>query len=232
MDTLEIIRQLRADPALADELRAVLLSQEFLQLPERIGRVELELTELRRELVEMDARLTSRLDAVEGRLDAVEGRLDVGDRRLQNLEDGVSALKGDDLERKVKDNPRRYLGRVLEGAVLVSPDDFDLSALDADEEQHLRDGDVIVRGRSGRSGPEVVALVETAWVAHQDDLDKATRRALLLARVSGLPALPVVVSRERPAAVVIEHAQQSGIALVLAGPADALSAASPRTHAP
>lgn len=253
MDTLEIIRQLRADPALADELRAVLLSQEFLQLPERIGRVELELTELRRELAEMDARLTSRLDAVEGRFDAVEGRLeavegrldavegrleavegrlDVGDRRLQNLEDGVSALKGGDLERRVRGNPRRYLGRVLEGAVLVSPDDFDISALDADEEQHLRDGDVIVRGKSGRSGPEVVALVETAWVAHQDDLDKATRRAPLLARVSGLPALPVVVSRERPAAVVIEHAQQSGVALVLASPAEALSTASPRTHAP
>ena len=36
MDTLEIIRQLQADPALKAELRAVLLSEEVLGLPELV----------------------------------------------------------------------------------------------------------------------------------------------------------------------------------------------------
>jgi hypothetical protein len=255
VDTLEIIRQLRADPALADELRAVLLSQELLQLPERVGRVELQVAELRRELAEMDARLTGRLDSVDQRFDSVDRRfdsvdqrfdsvdrrldsvdrrfdsvdrrLDSVDLRLHTVEDGMAGLKGDDFERTVKENPRRYLSRLLEGAVFVTPDDFDLHALDADEEHRLRQGDVIVRGRLRGSGEEVAAVVETAWVAHQDDLNKATRRAPLLARASGLPVLPVVVSRDLPAAVVIEHAQQSGIALVLAGPAEVVSPGSP-----
>jgi tetrahydromethanopterin S-methyltransferase subunit G len=276
VDTLEIIRQLRADPALADELRAVLLSQELLQLPERVGRVELQVAELRRELAEMDARLTGRLDSVDQRFDSVDQRfdsvdqrfdsvdqrfdsvdqrfdsvdrrldsvdqrfdsvdqrfdsvdrrLDSVDLRLHTVEDGMAGLKGDDFERTVKENPRRYLSRLLEGAVFVTPDDFDLHALDADEEHRLRQGDVIVRGRLRGSGEEVAAVVETAWVAHQDDLNKATRRAPLLARASGLPVLPVVVSRDLPAAVVIEHAQQSGIALVLAGPAEVVSPGSP-----
>jgi hypothetical protein len=234
VDTLEIIRQLRADPALADELRAVLLSQELLQLPERVGKVELQVAELRRELAEMDARLTGRLDSVDRRFDSVDQRLDSVDRRfdsvdqrLHTVEDGMAGLKGDDFERTVKENPRRYLSRLLEGAVFVTPDDFDLHALDADEEHRLRQGDVIVRGRLRGSGEEVAAVVETAWVAHQDDLNKATRRAPLLARASGLPVLPVVVSRDLPAAVVIEHAQQSGIALVLAGPAEVVSPGSP-----
>jgi predicted nucleic acid-binding Zn-ribbon protein len=269
VDTLEIIRQLRADPALADELRAVLLSQELLQLPERVGKVELQVAELRRELAEMDARLTGRLDSVDRRFDSVDQRLDSVDRRfdsvdqrldsvdrrldsvdrrldsvdqrldsvdrrldsvdqrLHTVEDGMAGLKGDDFERTIKENPRRYLSRLLEGAVFVTPDDFDLHALDADEEHRLRQGDVIVRGRLRGSGEEVAAVVETAWVAHQDDLNKATRRAPLLARASGLPVLPVVVSRDLPAAVVIEHAQQSGIALVLAGPAEVVSPGSP-----
>jgi hypothetical protein len=40
MDTLEIIRQLQADPALKAQLRAVLLSEEVLALPEKMDRVE------------------------------------------------------------------------------------------------------------------------------------------------------------------------------------------------
>ncbi len=40
MDTLKIIRQLQADPALKAELRALLLSEEVLALPEKMDRVE------------------------------------------------------------------------------------------------------------------------------------------------------------------------------------------------
>lgn len=46
MDTLGIIRQMKQDPALRDELRALLLSEELLALPERVARIEIKLDKL------------------------------------------------------------------------------------------------------------------------------------------------------------------------------------------
>ena len=164
------------------------------ELEHKVTDTERQVAELRRDIAEMDARLASRLERVEQHLDGMDRRNDGMERRLKTVEDGVGELEGDSLERRVKENPRRYLGPVVTGAVLVSPDDFDISTLDNNDEQFLREGDVIVRGASVPSGQEVVAVVETAWMAHQDDLDKAMRRVPILARVSRLPALPLVIS--------------------------------------
>ena len=45
MDTTEIIRQMRENPALAEEMRAVLLSEELLSLPMKVSQMDLRLTE-------------------------------------------------------------------------------------------------------------------------------------------------------------------------------------------
>ncbi len=57
MNTLEIIREMRADPALAEELRAVVLDEELRRLPESL-----------RELVEVSKRHEQRLDGIDAHL--------------------------------------------------------------------------------------------------------------------------------------------------------------------
>ena len=195
MDTLGIIRQLRADPALADELRAALLSQEFLELPERTSKLE------------------ERMAKVE--------------ERLLRVEDDLGELKGAQFEDRVRANPRRYLSRAVRGPVAEEPDDFDLSMLTEDDAEYLRQVDAVVRGQLPASGEQVVAAVEASWRAHQDDLDQATKRAPLLARVSRLPVLPLVVSHEKPVHVVVEHARAAGVGLPIAGGTPPLAEAQP-----
>ena len=68
MDTLEIIRQLQADPALKAQLRAVLLSEEVLGLPERIERVDEQLEKLVQVAQSHDKRL-QRLENQVGEID-------------------------------------------------------------------------------------------------------------------------------------------------------------------
>jgi vacuolar-type H+-ATPase subunit I/STV1 len=256
MDTLGIIRQLRADPALADELRAALLSQDFLELPERIGRLEERVAKLDERIGRLEERVAklderigrleervAKLDERIGRLEERVAKLDerlaklelqVAEmearltRRLERVEHDTAALKGMLFEARLREDPRHYLSKLARRAVLAAPEDFDLSALDEVDADYLRDIDAVVRGQQPGTGQDVMLAVEVSWAAHQDDLDKVARRARLLARASGELVLPVVVSHDPPAQVVIDHAQAAGIALVVAGGSPPLSEGSPR----
>ncbi len=223
MDALGIIRQLRADPALADELRAALLSQEFLELPERTSKLEERMAKVGERLLKLEERMAK----VEERLLKLEERMAKVEERLLRVEDDLGELKGAQFEDRVRANPRRYLSRAVRGPVTTEPDDFDLSMLTEDDADYLRQVDAVVRGQLPASGEQVVAAVEASWRAHQDDLDKATKRAPLLARVSRLPVLPLVVSHEKPAHVVVEHAQAAGVGLLVAGGTPPLAEAQP-----
>ena len=118
----------------------------------------------------------------------------------------------------------------MRNAELAQPDDFDLGVLDPADAGYLRDTDAVLRGQDLASGDEVLLAVGVSWSAHQDDLDKVARRARLLALASRLPTLPVVVSHDTPAQVVIDHARAAGIALAVPGGGPPLSGATPRPH--
>ena len=228
MDTLGIIRQLRADAALADELRAVLLSQDLLGLPERVAKLDERVAKLDERVAKLDERV-AKLDerVAQLRLDLAEmdDRLT---RRLNRLDNDMAVLKGMGLEDRVRGNPRRYLSQVVHKPELAQPDEFDLGLLDPADAGYLRDTAAVLRGQDLASGAEVLLAVEVSWSAHQDDLDKVARRARLLALASKLPTLPVVVSHDTPAQVVIDHARAAGIALAVPGGGPPLSGAAPR----
>ncbi len=74
MNTLEIIEEMRSNPALAEELRAVLLSRELLALPERTVAVE------------------DRLSRLEASVQALEASVQALQASVQALEASVQAL--------------------------------------------------------------------------------------------------------------------------------------------
>ncbi len=82
MNTLEIIQEMNANPALADELRSVLLSKDLLSLPEHINK--------------FDARfdtMDTRFDQVDVRLDTMDTRFDQVDVRLDTIDTSLGELK-------------------------------------------------------------------------------------------------------------------------------------------
>ena len=86
MNTLEIIEEMRANPALAEELRAVVLSRELLALPERMASVDDRLARLL-EVSERHEATLERLEATVERHEAILTRLlEVSERHEATLE--------------------------------------------------------------------------------------------------------------------------------------------------
>ncbi|MGH9104604.1 MAG: hypothetical protein ACRDZX_01965 [Acidimicrobiales bacterium] len=238
MDTLEIIRQMEADPALLARVRAVVLSEELLQLPQRLAgtdaRLAARLDELEVRVAEMDSRLSARLETLSARLEAlanhletfvaatdlrfegVEHRLELIERRLGNLEDGVGRLKGYALEHRVRDQPRRYLSRLIRGAALANLDELVVAGTLEEADEAVWRLDAVVRGELRSTGAEILCAVEVPWRAHSDDLSRAVQRGALLARLASSPTLPLVLSEQGPGPAVTQKALELGVALVVA----------------
>lgn len=228
LDFSALVDELHADPGFRARLRAVVLSEELLEAPERIARLE-------GRVAEMDARLTARLDALTAAVnaltatvealtaavDALTARLDAMAARLGNVEDGVASLKGSNFEEQVARHPARYLAGVLYRPKAREVESFDLDVLDPDEVRRLVRVDAVVSGRPAapRGGPgggeELLAAVEVSWRVHRDDLDRASDRAALLARVVGGPVLPVALSKLDPGDAIVEAAEELGVELVV-----------------
>ena len=83
MDTLGIIRQMKQDPALRDELRALLLSEELLALPERVARIEIKL---------------DKLEEGQARLEEGQAKLEEGQAKLRTEVGKLSVVVGGTVE--------------------------------------------------------------------------------------------------------------------------------------
>ena len=65
MDTLEIIRQMRSDPALAEEMRAIILDDEIRSLPAVVNRLADSVEAFRISVEAFRISTEKRLDALE-----------------------------------------------------------------------------------------------------------------------------------------------------------------------
>ncbi len=97
MDILEIIRELKRDEALREEMRAILLTEELRALPEAFVRLEGTVAQLAQKIDDMettfDRRLT-RLEEGQASLQEGQARLEkASDRRLTRLEEGQARLE-------------------------------------------------------------------------------------------------------------------------------------------
>ena len=81
MDFSDIVDQLEADPGFRARLRAVVLSEELLEAPGRLARLD-------ERVAELDARLTGRLDALAAAVASLADRVDV----LTSLGERMDAL--------------------------------------------------------------------------------------------------------------------------------------------
>ncbi len=208
MDALEIIRQLEGDAGLRAQMRAVLLGDELLELPELVRR----LTEAQ---LRTEERLREFQEATERRFGGLETDVSVLKTDVSVLKTDVGDLKGRSLEDRLRAEPRRYLpSSVARRARAMPADAFDellerLSPEDADE---LRRADALIEARLA-GGDDVVFAAEAAWTAHTDDVERAARRAEIL-RAAGYDARAVVVSQRDPAPAVLDRAASLGVVVV------------------
>lgn len=136
VDTLEIIRQLESDPALRAHLRAVLLGDEMLSLPEitrhlaealdqlteRVDQLTVRLDQLTERLDQLTEAIDEfretterRLEEIEARLEGVEVRLDRVEVRLERVEVSLDGLRGWAYEDRAREHAPAVLGKVAGG---------------------------------------------------------------------------------------------------------------------
>ncbi len=184
------IASLAEDAAFREKVRRSLLTEELLSLPDRFAAF---VEEMRTFVEEMHT------------------FVDATNKRFEALERDVGDLKGTDLERRVRDHPRRYLEPLARHFSNV--DDL-VDALDDDAYLDVIRADLIVKG-TGPRHEERIFVVEAAWRAHVDEVTRAKRRASLLAPVAPLPVVPVVFSDQPPGDAVVARARSEGVDLVV-----------------
>jgi hypothetical protein len=153
-----------------------------------------------KELAEAQERLTDALERLTKRVDRHDIKLD--------------KLIGSDLERRYRESPFGYFGRLLRKARTVDLRDIEdelESHLSEAELDDLRLADVVVYGRP-KLRPDIEGVwlvVEVSAVVDRNDVERAQRRAAAL-RKAGYPAVATVAGEERTEGAQ-EAAQSAGV---------------------
>jgi archaellum component FlaC len=167
--------------------------------------------------------LTRRVDSLTEQVQNLTFRVDALTRnvdRLVELTDflrqDVSSLKGDNLERKYREKGHAYFGRIVRHTYVLSGNEVSALVYRAADEGKISNAeaddlilaDVILRGRRREDGTEVYLVVEVSSVIDPHDLQRATERAQILAKL-GTPTLPVVagLSMTTEATIVAKQMQ-------------------------
>ena len=180
-------------------------------MDERFNGIDASLYGINASLYGIDARLEdieARLNDMDECFNGIDRRFDAMDARFDSLEGNMSNLMGSDYERKavrrVRQLVRRHL-RINNGEILIAinrqngriineiidrAEEMDLiTEYEADD---FNEADIILQGQS-IDDQDVYVVGEISITVGDDDVDRAHRRAQVLARASGAPARPVVI---------------------------------------
>ncbi len=200
-DFHDMVVILESEPSWRQELRRLLLTEDILTLPQFVR----ELAESNRKF---EARVETRFDRVES--DIVELKTDVSQLKtdVSQLKTDVSQLKTDvgrfngrDLERMVRERPFVYLSRFALRLQVVDESEIATALEEAVEaailsESEMEDAkliDAIARGKRRLDGAIVLLACEISAAVNEYDIQRAVRRAGLIAKATRQEVIPVVL---------------------------------------
>ncbi len=191
----DLIQLLEHHPAWRAELRRWVLSEELLALPQTMH----ELAEAQRHTEERIGQLTVRMDELTQRVHQLAVRMEQLVEIQSRMGSDLERLKGSDLERRHRERAHAYFSRLIRRTHVLSGDELSTLLEDAVAQQQLSEdeaddillADVVVRGRRREDGADVHLVVEVSWGIGLSDVQRASTRATLLAKL-GTPTIPVV----------------------------------------
>ncbi len=219
----DILQALREHPDWAQQLLSLLLTEELLRLPQKFDKfVEEEF----RPLAKRVERLEEGQQRLEGRVERLEEgqrRLEEGQKRLEEdvailkkkvskLEIDVGSLKGDNLERKVRERAPAYFGKLFRRVRVVPIEDWAQRLEDAEEngiisEEQREDAislDLLVRAKT-LDGRDILLAVEVSYSLEDKDAERALRRAEVFSKVYQMETIPVAVGVNLPEGIQNRH---------------------------
>ena len=196
------------------------LTERMEQLTARVDDLTQQVQQL---TVRMD-QLTARVDSLTERMDQLAARVDQLTVDTQRLTGEFGKLKGWQLEERYFRRAPAYFAPILRRIRALSPEELaelldsleNAGQLSEAEVRDIQNADVVVRGRDRETGEERYLLVEVSVGVGLEDVERAARRANLLARALNVPVLPVVAG-EYFRAEAMRAANELGVWKVLDG---------------
>ena len=178
------------------------LTERMDQLTVRMDQLTVRMDQLTERMDQLTVRmdqLTERMDQLTERVDQLTVRMDQLTEALTKVSNDVDWLKGDQLERRYRERGPAYFAPLIRHAHVLSSDEWvslvegalDQGQISEQEADDLLQTDAIVRGRRREDGTEVYLVVEVSWGVGISDVQRASERAAMLARI-GKTSLPVV----------------------------------------
>jgi hypothetical protein len=180
-DFHDLIGILEQHPEWRAELRRLMLTEELLSLPQIVH----DLAEAQRRTEQRVAELAEAQRRTE--------------QRIGRLQDDVGDLKGIMLEERYHRRASSYFSRLVRQSQVISSSELTgllaeavaRGALSEEGADEVGWADVVVRGQGRDDGTDLYLVVEVSWGVGTSDVERAMRRAALLAQ-TGVQPLPVV----------------------------------------
>ncbi len=196
----DILRALKEHPDWLEELRKIILTADLIELPQKIN-----------EILQRLERLEKKVDTLEQDLAILKQDVEVLKQDVAILKQDVAILKGDiriligkDFERTIRERYYAYFGRLLRKTRLI-PMEKILPRLEEAEEKGLISEeefddllrlDLIVEGQIKSNKKPVILAVEVSYSLYEEDIQRAIRRANILAHLLQKEVIPTVICVE------------------------------------
>jgi hypothetical protein len=208
-DFHDLIGILEQHPEWRADLRRLVLTEELLSLPQIVHdlaeaqqrteqRVE-ELAEAQRRTEQRLADLVAAQQRTEQRVEELAEAQRRTEQRIGRLQDDVGDLKGIVLEERYYRRASSYFSRLVRRSQVISSNELTAllaeavarGALSEEGADDVGWADVVVRGQGREDGTDLYLVAEVSWGVGTSDVERAVRRAALLAQ-TGVQTLPVV----------------------------------------
>jgi hypothetical protein len=189
---------LRAKPEWQAELRHLLVGEELAAINRSIERLDGTVESLAGTVKDLEATVASFITWSQHMFERMDHRLAKLEADLEVVKDDVGGFKGWRLEACYRDRATAVFGHVLDKVKVISPGDLRSfwkdGVITEEEGRDIRRLDLLIEGVDD-DGNRRRAAVEISFRADAGDLERAVRRAAVVAR-TGTPCWPVVATTE------------------------------------
>jgi len=209
----DILRALKNHPDWLEELRKIILTTELLELPKKFD-----------ELLKRVDKIEKDVEILKQDVAVLKQDVAVLKKDMAYLKGEFGRFKGKDFERTVRERYYAYFGKLLRKSKLVQfeevipiLDDAEDKGLITEEQRYsVLNLDLLVKGQVKSIHKTVILAVEVSYSLYEDDIQRATERAQILAHVLHEEVIPTVVTVEVKEEVE-KLAEEKGVFLIKAG---------------
>ena len=194
----DIIKALKENPELLEEIRRIILTEELIELPKKFEQF------------------------LQNEFRPLKKDVDILKEDVAVLKQDVADLKGDNFVRVVRERAPSYFGRFIRKCKVVSIEEFaeileeavDKKTIEEEEKNEALRVDVVVTGvLKTQEDQKVIIAGEVSVTADANDVERAYKRAKIIGKAFGVSSMAVVIGKKWTEGA-IDKSNQLGVIII------------------